>query len=148
MKRFVFRLQRVLDIRLREEELARNEVAKANGEYQLELSKLRHLESERERVRNSMSMFGTIPAEYFLNYQRFVEGINFKIEEQKKVVAEKREILQKAVDKLKDAVVKRKVLEKLKERKYKEYMKEFIREEDKMLSDVGESVWLRKSKND
>jgi flagellar FliJ protein len=135
MKRFRFRLQRILDIREQIRDEARQELGRRNAELAHEESVLRGLEQELQRLRAEGDGIVTageyqLMGAYAVRVQKLIEQQYVKIDEARKRVLEAQE---KYIQANKDA----KALELLKERKREEYDKEILREEINQLDEVA-----------
>lgn len=135
MKRFRFRLQRILDIRERIRDEARQELGRRNAELQHEQSVLRGLEAELEALEKRRD--GIVTAEEFLmtgayavRVQGLIQQQYVKIEDARKRVVEAQE---RYIQANKDA----RALEMLKEKKQEAYNEEALKEEVNRLDEVA-----------
>jgi len=137
MRKFEFKLQKVLEIKQKLREIKKIELSKKAQEYNKEVMKLNDLKDRKERTIKEMkekvasgdfSMIGFYDEYINTNnkLQSFqLENIRLKEEPFKKALSE---YLQK------DREVK--ALENYKERLYSEYVKGVINEEQKMIDDI------------
>ncbi len=138
MAKFIYRMQNILDIKLKLEDAARQEYADARVALSVEEDKLEALKNRKEL--------------YYKEYQEAIEGsLDFlKIEEcsnaidvmngiiqaQLEVVRQKSKELEKARQKLAQVMQERKMHERLKEKKFDEFLKELSAEENKEIDQV------------
>ena len=135
MKRFRFRLQRILDIREQIRDEARQELGRRNAELSHEESILRGLEQELAQLQTQGGGIVTagefqLMGAYAVRVQKLMEQQYVRIEEARKRVIEAQE---KYIQANKDA----RALELLKERKREEYNHEIQREEINQLDEVA-----------
>lgn len=135
MKRFRFRLQRILDIREQIRDEARQELGRRNAELAHEESVLRGLEGELARLQASGDGIVTageylLMGAYAMRVQKLIEQQYLRIEEARKLVIAAQE---KYIQANKDA----RALELLKEKKREEYDQEILREEINQLDEVA-----------
>ena len=145
MKKFTFKLQRLLEIRERLEEEARVELAKASGDYQIVLNRknkaiqsVQHARSESETK---------LSFENLRNYDLLQQETDRAILEIDKELEGKREIMEQK----KAVYVKKKqdkrAVEILKEKALARYQEEESREEQKNLDEIGKNVFLKNNKS-
>ncbi|MEN9845392.1 MAG: Flagellar FliJ protein [Pseudomonadota bacterium] len=135
MKRFTFRLQRILDIREQIRDEARQELGRRNAVLAQERSMLEGLEAELQRLNapgdgivtaGELLLTGT----YALRVQKMIEQQVIKVEEARKAVVEAQE---KYFQANRDA----RALEMLKEKKRAEYNQQVLKEEINQLDEVA-----------
>lgn len=134
MKKFVFELQDILDIRKFEQQQAESELAKALAEENRIQSELNALAAKKVSVSKSIkgsSNFSDIAnASNFFDFVRTrSESLLEELTKAKLVSDEKRNLLKKAMQKT-DA------LQQLKDSQYKEYKAEVKRTEMKEINDI------------
>lgn len=135
MKRFRFRLQRILDIREQIRDEARQELGRRNAELAQQQSILKGLEDELTRLQPGKD--GTLTAgellltgAYALRVQQLIEQQLVRVEEARREVVIAQE---KYIQANKDA----KALEMLKEKRRAEYDHEMLKEEINQLDEVA-----------
>jgi flagellar FliJ protein len=142
VKRFVFKLEKILQLRKYEEEEAKIELGRALGALSAIEAQLRSLVEERVRAAadqfspsNSAAMIYQYMF-YLLRLDKMKEGLlkDAALAEQK--VEEAREVF-------KAAFQNRQMLDKLKEKKEKEYKKAQKAEENKMTDEIAGNLRLR-----
>jgi len=135
MKRFTFRLQRILDIREQIRDEARQELGRRNAVLAHEHSILERLEGELQRLNGTSDGIVTagellLTNAYALRVQKMIEQQVVKVEEARKAVVEAQE---RYIQANKDA----RALEMLKEKKRAEYDQEVLKEEIHQLDEVA-----------
>jgi flagellar FliJ protein len=134
MRRFNFNLQRILDLREHREQEAKIELGKAISaltliEQRIEAVTLERARAMMDRYSHSMAEFRS-----YDNYIRRLEQTTEKL--QKEAALAELEVNEKR-DLFIEASRDRKVLDKVRERRRREYRKELFAEEIKELDDTG-----------
>ncbi|MDI6703075.1 MAG: flagellar export protein FliJ [bacterium] len=145
MPRFSFKLQRVLDIKERKEEQLKGELANVKREYEEEEEILHSLERSHsiylDRLRRHQ--LNTISIQEVRWYQTYLSKLVNDISSQ----SQKLEDLLRRIDELKEKLIEvskeRRVLEKLKERKWDEFKHEVEYLEQETLDEIGTSRHIR-----
>jgi flagellar FliJ protein len=135
MKRFKFRLQRILDIREQIRDEARQELGRRNAALAQEESVLKGLEAELLRLNAGENGIVTasellLTGAYAQRIQKLIEQQALKVEEARKAVVEAQE---RYIQANKDA----KALEMLKDKRRAEYDHEVLKEEINQLDEVA-----------
>jgi flagellar FliJ protein len=135
MKRFKFRLQRILDIREQIRDEARQELGRRNAALTQEESVLKGLEAELLRLNAGENGIVTasellLTGAYAQRIQKLIEQQALKVEEARKAVVEAQE---RYIQANKDA----KALEMLKDKRRAEYDHEVLKEEINQLDEVA-----------
>jgi flagellar FliJ protein len=135
MKRFTFRLQRILDIREQIRDEARQELGRRNARLAQEQGVLAGLEAELLRLSSSADGIVTagellLTGAYALRVQKMIEQQVVKVEEARQAVVEAQE---RYIQANKDA----RALEMLKDKKRAEYDQEMLKEEISQLDEVA-----------
>lgn len=138
MARFKFKLQALLNIKAQMEDSLKNELGKALHKLEHEKGVLKEIEDDREKCIdrfNDKSSQG-ISIGRLKEYTVFISHLRDKMVRQKDNI----NYAQKNVDNYREQLVKivqeRKILEKLKEKKYQEYLKEQLKEEQKFADEI------------
>ncbi len=134
MKRFVFSLQKVLDLREFEKKQAEAELGRAVGEEtRIENSLKNVAESRASTVRAADTMRNLSElvnvSRYFALLDQQKEQLLEELAQAKLVTEEKREAMR-------EAMKKQKVLEKLKEKRLASWKKEALKEEESTVDDI------------
>jgi len=123
MARFIFKLQSVLDLRKQKEDSVKNELAAAMRKLQAEERKLSELENKQDdTVREFNEKTRKTTVHELVEFNEYLSVLNSRIRTQKENV----NIAAQYVDKVREELVKamkdRKILEKLKDRQYEEFL--------------------------
>jgi flagellar FliJ protein len=135
MKRFKFRLQRVLDVRAQIRDEARQELVRRNNERDHELSVLRYL--EQEYLNNALVDGGTYSASDLLAKGVYSERLEIAIEHQQVVVQQAIAKAEEALDVYIEASKEAKAIEMLREKKLEEFKEEVLKEEAAVLDEIA-----------
>jgi len=142
MRAFQFKLEKILELRLYEERQCELKLAEATGRCnalhrQIQERNRRKREVFRERgpLKGDLSSFLLI--EHFSwRMKQEIEELELELEEaEKQRLAMQREFL--------EASKRRKILDKLKERKQRVYYREQMKAEQKNLDDISSSMYIR-----
>ncbi len=147
MKKFRFTLQRLLDIREARETEVKHELMKVLGLQNLEriLQEEMRTKISRYEVQYSERLKkGVFSAEEVMSLMRYSDvSRNAIIESDRRI-----EALQPEVDRIREKLViasrDKKIVEKLKDRKYEEYEYEYNREQAKENDDINQKLYHRK----
>lgn len=138
MKVYAFRLQTKLDITLRQEDIAKNELRDMQAVYDHELIVLQRLKDyQTELFGDIRGKRGYLRIDDLILLKDYLKVLAEEIDNQNRVVCEAEENLEKARQHFMEIMRERKALEKLKERDYQEYLKEIIREEQALIDEVA-----------
>jgi len=124
MQKFGFRLESVLNLRTQLEDNAKNSLACAARELECQIDCLTGLKNVNDDSMNSLNaeVDKGIPVYRIKNYNSYLSFLKSKIENQKENV----NIAEHAVDINRESLIKamqeRKILEKIREKKYQEYL--------------------------
>ena len=148
MKKFKFRLQKVADTKARQEKQKSVELARLFLELENQKQELRNLNFELENVQQEV--FGKTvsgaPAKEILEYQRYIEKLQQDIHEQQQRVLD----LEEKIEQVQAALLKinkeKKILERLREKRYLKYLQEQSREEQKLLDEMFQLTQAFKQK--
>tara|TARA_B100000614_G_scaffold253759_1_gene268120 strand:+ start:1276 stop:1734 length:459 start_codon:yes stop_codon:yes gene_type:complete len=139
MKRFEFKLQSLLNYKKHLEEMARLEMARAASDVNACEQRIRELGEERENAVTNIEKLVEegVNARAFNMYHGFVQALEQSITEewQKKVSLDK--VLDEKRLLLKQRTIDKKAMERLRERRADEFMKEMLREEQKGLDEIA-----------
>ena len=140
MKQFQFRLQKVMETTQTREEIKKRELARA-------MQKLRKNEAELETMlevlEEHISHFetcrrrSTLKVSKLRNLSSYMEKLRQEIQTQTKKIAQLAEEARDHREKLLEITKDKKVLEKLKDRKYKEFKKKLRSMEQKFMDEVS-----------
>ena len=134
MKKFVFSLQKVLELREYEEEKAKLELGKAVAE--LERIKRLLQEVAQNRVKANLSRKDTTDVIVLMNIENYIIGLDAKKEKLLEELTMAQMFFEEKRDLYTKAMQDREVLSKLKEKQLSEYKKEVLKEEENALDDI------------
>lgn len=146
MKSFIFKLQTALDIKVREEENQKEAVGKLQKFYQEQMNQLNLFEEKLMDYQNQLrkQQKESIELTKIRSYEEYLPVLHNKMSQQsaqvEKVLAE----IHKARKVLVSLMQERKVLEKLKFKKYEEYRKMLLLEEQKSIDEMAMNTYLNK----
>ena len=134
MKKFVFSLQKVLELREYEEDKAKLELGKAVAE--LERIKRLLQEVAQNLVKANLSRKDTTDVIVFINIENYIIGLDAKKEKLLEELTMAQMFFEEKRDLYTKAMQDREVLSKLKEKQLSEYKKEVLKEEENALDDI------------
>lgn len=144
MRRFDFRLERILSLRRHSEDQAEQKLARVSGEYVRLEAELGRLAEERDAT----FRLGDTSVRADVNYRiaqgayiSYLETRSVEVEAQR---AEKAGELEDARAEYREAMKHRKVLDNLKSRRSDEYYREQRRAEGRELDDIGGQMSIRR----
>lgn len=138
MAKFIFKMESILSIKCKLED-------QAKAEYGLEISKLREEELKLERLearKNDFQMKLTDAVQDHLDIREIkelencVENVKLNINMQKVVILQQQKNVEKARQKLDEAMKERKTYEKLKEKAFEEFKLEMEAQERKEVDEL------------
>ena len=142
MKKFVFKLQKVLDYRFEIEEKKKDEFAKAQKKLLSEKNKLESLiERKKSAVEDKSNYKSKLDYQLLLNYIDFMDD---KIENQMAEIKKAEDELAIKKDELIKSTADRKVIEKLKEKAKDEFDLETGQKEQKLNDGFALFSYVRK----
>lgn len=146
---FIFRLQKALEYRIEEEEKFKKEFLLKKNTLDLEKEKLHLAELE---IVNTIHKFndlrkGSLNAFSLRNYESYLKTIKDNKAKQEKTVENWRRIVEEAKDVFIEARKEKKILEKLKEKKYEIYKEDLLKNEQKFIDELSNSMYNRRNFN-
>ncbi len=140
MKQFEFKLQKVMETTKTREELRKRELAKAlvvfaQNESLLE-AMLDRLEEQIEEY-NTRKLKPSMTASDLINFSHYTEKLLTDIQHQKKTIEDLAEKVRQHREKLIEITKDKKILERLKERRYEEYRKKLRSMEQKFMDELS-----------
>ena len=142
MRRFKFTLESVLTVRKKALEDARIKLASITNIFNKQNEVLKEMEFALENIRNDSEKYlfsETFNPFVISNYSSFSNKIIQDIATQKMIIEKTKFDLKIQQEKTKEAYIKVKSLEKLKEKQKEQYDKEVLQEEFKMIDDIVNS---------
>lgn len=139
MKTFVFKLQTSLDVKLKREEIQKEELAIATKIHRENTDILICLRNRlieiQEILRVKQSEF--INVLELLNYQDYIPVLIERIKQQEAITEEFRQAMESERQKLVEIMRERKILEKLRTKHFQLYVQECLREEQKQIDEMA-----------
>ena len=151
MSRFRFNLQRVLDVRATQERIRQNELALERKKEIAVLQKIYRLRIEQsdEYLKGDTIMSQTaIEARTVINHQRYIESLERDIARAFNDLGVQRTAVESARRTLVEAARKKKLLEKLKDKRMTEFKKEEEKAEQKVIDELGGTRSARQQAQD
>ena len=150
MKRFSFRLQPILKYREYQERLARQETALALADVRESQARTDVLRGEKGRAADAMDRdaSGGISASEYKAHALYLDSLDSDIAGQVQTTRKLGTVLSAKQKDLAKRSVARKVMERLKERRAREYMEEFRDVEQKTLDEIISVRKAREINND
>lgn len=141
MKKFKFRLENVLELRRKTLEDKQLEMAAIQTKLNDANNKLNCLEKTKLQAKNDLeNILGAGENIEFIkikNYQDYIVKVDDDISIQHKVIADIENELELKQEEVREALKAKKMLEKLKEKEYKVFLKDFEQRESKELDDIA-----------
>lgn len=134
MKKFVFSLQKVLELREYEEDKAKLELGKAVAELERIKRLLQEVAQNREKA--NLSRKDTTDVIVLMNIENYIIGLDAKKEKLLEELTMAQMFFEEKRDLYTKAMQDREVLSKLKEKQLSEYKKEVLKEEENALDDI------------
>jgi len=138
MAKFNFRLQSLLNVKIQMEDNLKNELAKAMRKLEKEKGKLEQLKIAEEKCIEEFNLNSVRPTtvENLKKYNLYISHLRDRIAKQKENVNSAQVIVDKIRRELIKVVQEREMLDKLKEKKYSEYLDELAKKEQRSNDEV------------
>ena len=138
MAKFIFKMQNILEVKLKLEEQAKSTYANAIAALEVEKGKQRLLEQKRDGYEKKLTslMFENLQVMEICRLEDAVEIMKYRINEQMVMVRNAEIQVQKAQKVLHEAMIERKTYEKLKEKAFEEFKQEINSQEKKELEEL------------
>lgn len=141
MKKFKFSLEKVLSLREFEEKQAQIELGKAQSVVNDINEQLKFIASERVKSNESRSKSSDLT--FLMSIENYINGLDYKKELLIQELTKAQIILEEKRAIVIEAIKKRKSLEKLKEKQFESYKKEYNKEEEKILDEISSSKFSK-----
>ena len=138
MKKFKFSLEKVLKIREFEEKEAQIELGKALAVVNDLNAQLKYIAEE--RIKSNESRANSSDLSFLMAVENYINGLDYKKEQLLEQLAQAQLVVEEKQKIMIEAMQKRKALDKLKENQFKDYKKELLQEEEKILDEIKNSV--------
>jgi len=140
MKRFAFRLDRVLKVRKRVEERIERELSMKRAEFIRITGRIRDVKDRLADFARENSMTGIFSALDMIAVDNYIFRLGIKIKE----LEEFKESCERELNRVNEALVEarkaRKVIENLRERQFSRYQEEIKRWEDAEIDDINQHI--------
>ena len=139
LRRFKFRLQSVLNLKEKKLEDERMALAQILGVLEDQKDTLLSLNDKKEQIEKSFdnaNKEAALDIQNIVNARNYLEKISNEIKTQFEIIKKTQIELDEQTQKVNEAYKELKVLEKLKEKQYEEFLKEFRQNETKELDDI------------
>ena len=137
MKKFKFSLEKVLSLREFEEKQAQIELGKAQTIVNDLNNQLKYIASEKLKTNEARSNSSDLS--FLISIEKYMNGLEYKKELLLEELAKAQLVLEEKRAIVVEAIKKRKSLEKLKEKQFDEYKKQYNLEEEKILDEISTS---------
>ena len=145
MARFRYRMQGILDIKIKLETQARQEFAQAKNVLDKEEEKLLFLQDVLRRYEEAATLLqGKLEVQEILTNKEAIMFTQVSIEEQRIRVEEARGLVEEARERLKDVMQERKVHETLKDKAFEEFLMEEKQQENKEIDELTSYIYGQK----
>lgn len=135
MSSYKFSLEKVLEWRIDNEKRVAKRFATIRTELEYQKTTLNNLRLEEESIKKKILQSATINE---LKHQHILKGlIQEKIQQQEDLIARTEAKLEEVRKELLEAQKGRKIMEKLKEKDYREYVEKLMYEEQKQLDEIA-----------
>ena len=151
MRKYNFKLQRILDFREHIEKIRQLELAKVQmrlKDAHEALSQLFSSLREYQRELQTLEQQSTIDINFSIQYHVYLMELMLRIDEQQKAIQTLEEEEEEQRQLLLAASKDKKILEKLKEREYSEFMEAFLKFEQNTIDEVAVNSYRRLSRDD
>jgi flagellar FliJ protein len=144
-KKFIYRLQKVLDHRQRKEDLLKGELAAAIRTRDKEVALLNNMVERRTKAQKQLQANlarGDVSEIQFTN--AFIEQMAQKLDAQNRTVAKANQSVEETRSKLTVAAKERKIMEKHKEKQHEEWKEEEKKAENKFINELATNIFHAK----
>ena len=147
MKKFVFRLETVLDIRKKKEEEVQIKLGEALSHLNKEMANLEILYDKRNFYQTEITRMRPIATKVgeVMMYQDYLDSLEVSIKKQKELIARLEKVVDEVRYELAECAKERKIIEKIRQNEYEEYKKEYEASERNILDEFGVIAVARKT---
>ncbi|MFN4152779.1 MAG: flagellar export protein FliJ [Candidatus Sericytochromatia bacterium] len=146
-KKFIYSMQKILDMRIRKEDQLKAELAASIRTRDLEVAALNTLVEKRGKGQKALEGYlsrGEVAE--VQNTNIFLQNLSGKIDNQNRIVSKSNHKVEEVRKKLTQAAKERKIIEKHKEKKNEEWKEEFKKWENKQMDEVAGQIFNRQTK--
>jgi flagellar FliJ protein len=136
---YEFKLEALRRYRQHQEETLQKKMAKAQRHLETMMDRLSELLALRERTEEDLKQCQQQSAtgQQMTMYLHFLKKLTKDIEQQQLIVAQQHQTCEQAREEVLNAMKKRKILEKLKEKEIQRYMRNLDQEEQKFINEMA-----------
>ncbi|ADO76701.1 flagellar export protein FliJ [Halanaerobium praevalens] len=136
MKGYKFKFEKILNLRIRQEEQEEDKYLLLKKELNDIKNRINSIKSDKEEVYDQLRDKENNLA-LNISLRKYLKSLNLKIERAKTEKAAKKEKVAKQLKVLMEKKKERKTMEKLKEKEIEKFVKEFFKAEQKELDEMG-----------
>lgn len=139
MKKFRFPLQKVLQHRKIQEDLAQAEFLQAQAELNELFEKLKVLENSKTDARHhryKSEVEGIQPVGSLVQVHDFLQGQDLRIKRMKEEISQKETVVENLREILRNKAVEHKIIESFKEKKKQQFKREYKKHSQKLVDDI------------
>ncbi len=150
MKKFTFKLQRLLEIREKKEEEARIALAKVSGEYQKVVNEKAHAldQVSQTRKRLSKDKDKKLTLQALQAYDRLSQDVDLAVVELDRQIAARKKIMDEKLAIYTKKKQDKRAVEILKEKALARYEEETQRTEQKEMDEIAKNIYLQHQEQD
>lgn len=148
MKKFVYPMQSILNIKNKLEEQEKNNYGIAKAKLMEEEHKLMELVERKDSYEFQIkeAMTATLNIANIRRLEDAIESMKQLIKQQRKAVVKAEQVVDLAMQRLKSAMIERKTHDKLRENAFDDYLKEYVVEEMKEIDELVSFQYGKKAK--
>lgn len=145
MAKFVFKLQTLLNVKKQMEENMKNELGKAIRSLEDEKRTYCEIEGEREEVIRQVGSESSkgIKVEKIKEYTAYISHLKIKLERQQENINVAADIVDKYREQLIQVMQEREMLDKLREKRFEEFTRELIKDEQKVSDEITNYKYMK-----
>lgn len=143
MKKFEFRLEKLLDIRKKREEEEKIELARASGAYQLEVNRREKVLSTLREYRKDVMSGGKLDAGKLRAFDQWAKSSDFALMDIDKAIEQRRVVMEEHVKIYTERKRDRRAVEILREKAYSAWQESSRHEEQAELDETGGNLYRR-----
>ncbi|WP_027338691.1 flagellar export protein FliJ [Halonatronum saccharophilum] len=147
MKKFKFRLQTILDLKKREEDLIQKDLIRLKKEKSKVVDQLNQFKEEKRKLQQKIEEDEgkRIDLKLALRSREYIEYLNGEIEELTMQLDYWKKEISKCKERLLEKTKEKKSFLKLKEKKNEQYWKEYRAKEQKLNDELANNKYIRKN---
>ncbi len=147
MKKFQFKLQRLLEIREKKEEEARIDLAKVSGEYQKVVNEKTGILDQIRETRHRLSTNPQRDLNELRAYDRLQQDADSAIIELDKEIAARKKVMDAKLAVYTEKKKDRRAVEILREKAYARYEEENRKMEQNEMDEIGKNIYLKQQQD-